>query len=213
MDSTEPATLVDLIAAILTRHNYRDVAEMADHTRIKAERLLAWSEGIKDVRPPTPAQLRILAADFGFPEAVVFRAAGREPPKVAPPVNPGEPATLKELLQLVMDTRHHSTLMALSRETQIPYSTLYAWWDGTRGGHPDTLREFARDFRLSPSLVFRAAGRIFELGPDDVDGPTLQMLHLWKTLTPAEQGIAERLMRDLAESHQTALGKGKVTNR
>jgi hypothetical protein len=75
-------------------------------------------------------------------------------------------SSLTELISYVMNRDSYSSLSQLKAHTAIPYQTLYAWHDGTRGGHPDHLRRFAEDFGLTLDSVFKAAGRVPPLVPE-----------------------------------------------
>jgi transcriptional regulator with XRE-family HTH domain len=113
-----------------------------------------------------------------------------------------EPASLAELLQYVMDERGYTSLKELSRHTEVPYQTLYAWLRATRNvKRPpavSVLQQFAADLHLSEALVFRAAGRAFP-EPGALDGAELQVLHLYQELDDADRRVAEQMLRSLAE--------------
>lgn len=73
-----PDSLSKLIADVIDRRGYSSLSEMARHTDIPYPTLWAWEKGTRNQkRPPTVQVLRMFATDFGVPESVVFRAAGR----------------------------------------------------------------------------------------------------------------------------------------
>jgi len=75
----EPQSLGELINMVIDRHGYRSLADMQRQTSIPYQTLWAWQQGLRSVkRPPSPVVLKIFAADYGLPEAMVFRAAGRK---------------------------------------------------------------------------------------------------------------------------------------
>lgn len=74
----DPSNLSDLIHEVMNRRSYRNLSEMARATKIPYQTLWAWERGTRNQkRPPTVDTLRKFARDFGMPESVVFRAAGR----------------------------------------------------------------------------------------------------------------------------------------
>ena len=131
-------------------------------------------------------------------------ASGGKRPATADkdPTAPPEPTTLGELLQHVMDQRGWENLKQLSRHTQVPYQTLYAWLKATRNMRRPpavpVLQQLAKDLDLSEAMVFRAAGRAYDQ-PDELDAAELQVLHLYQELDPADKAIAETMLRSLAE--------------
>jgi transcriptional regulator with XRE-family HTH domain len=114
------------------------------------------------------------------------------------------PATLGELMDWLIDQRGYRSLAQVAKQTDIPYSTLWAWKQRTRNVQrppaAQILRQFAADLDLPEGMVFRAAGRAYsattagELGDDE-----LQVLHLYQELAPADREFAEQMLRNLAE--------------
>jgi len=119
------------------------------------------------------------------------------------------PASLSDLITFVMERDGYRNLMPMAKKGRTPYKTLYAWWTGQRGADRDgrrgggravtveSLRIFAEDYHLPVELVLHAAGRAsgdLELGEED-----LHVLHLYRELTPEDKGLAEQLLRNLAE--------------
>jgi hypothetical protein len=73
-----PGTLAALLDHVIDRNGYNSLREMSRHTAIPYQTLWSWQKGTRNrKRPPTVDVIRAFAADFGVPEATVFRAAGR----------------------------------------------------------------------------------------------------------------------------------------
>ena len=112
------------------------------------------------------------------------------------------PDSLAALVNWIMDDRGFANLRQLSRQTRVPYQTLYAWKTGTRNlQRPPAvpiLKQLAEDFNLSEAIVFRAAGRAFDQ-PDELSQGELQVLHLYQELDEEDRAIAESMLRSLAE--------------
>lgn len=141
-------------------------------------------------------------------------SAPRAGDSTTPPNEPGpdpdnQPTSLSDLITYVMERDGYTNLMPMAGKGRTPYKTLYAWWTGHRGAGRvsgkgggrqiavEQLRIFAEDYHLPLPLVLHAAGRAsgdLELGEED-----LQVLHLYRELTPDDQRLARTLLRDLAE--------------
>ena len=120
------------------------------------------------------------------------------------------PASLSDLITFVMERDGYRNLMPMAKKGRTPYKTLYAWWTSQRGGERaagrqgggrhvpvESLRIFAEDYQLPLALVLHAAGRAsepLELGEED-----LQVLHLYRELTPEDKELAGQLLRNLAD--------------
>jgi hypothetical protein len=118
-----------------------------------------------------------------------------------------------------MERDGYRNLMPMAKKGRTPYKTLYAWWTGQRGGGRDagkgggravtveSLRIFAEDYHLPIELVLHAAGRAsgdLELGEED-----LQVLHLYRELSPEDQAFSREMLRNLVErarSHKVTGG-------
>jgi transcriptional regulator with XRE-family HTH domain len=73
-----PGTLSALLDQLIDRNSYNSLRELSRHTSIPYQTLWSWQKGTRNLkRPPTVETIRKFAADFGLPEATVFRAAGR----------------------------------------------------------------------------------------------------------------------------------------
>src|ERR1700730_15343303 len=116
--------------------------------------------------------------------------------------SPAEPASLGELITWVMDRRGYTNLMQLSKQTRVPYQTLWAWKQGSRNMRRrpavPILQQLAQDLNLSDAMVFHAAGRAFSQ-PGDLSEGELQVLHLYQELSPEDREFAETMLRNLAE--------------
>jgi len=74
----QPVSLSELIDEVITRRSYPSLLQMSAHTTIPYSTLYSWAQGTRNQkRPPSVQVLRKFAADFGMPESMVFRAAGR----------------------------------------------------------------------------------------------------------------------------------------
>lgn len=131
-----------------------------------------------------------------------------------------QPTSLSDLITYVMERDGYSKLMPMAKKGRTSYKTLYAWWTGQRGAGSgrgrgggraiteESLRIFAEDYNLPLPLVLHAAGRATE--PLEFGDEELQVLHLYKELTPEDRELAEQMMRTLADRAERARSQ-KVT--
>ncbi len=127
---------------------------------------------------------------------------------------------MSDLITFVMERDGYTKLMPMARNGRTSYKTLYAWWTGQRGTGrstgkgggraitKDALRIFAEDYNLPLPLVLHAAGRATE--PLEFGDEELQVLHLYKELSPQDRELAEHMLRTLADRAERARSQ-KVT--
>ncbi len=125
-----------------------------------------------------------------------------------------QPASLSDLITFVMERDGYTKLMPMAKKGRTEYKTLYAWWTGQRGAgsgrgkgggraiSEDSLRIFAEDYNLPLPLVLHAAGRATE--PLEFGDEELQVLHLYKELSPEDRELAEHMLRTLADRAERA---------
>ena len=143
-------------------------------------------------------------------------ANSARPPGTTPGQDPGagldpaaQPTSLSDLITYVMERDGYTKLMPMAKKGRTAYKTLYAWWTGQRGAgasrgrgggraiDEESLRVFAEDYNLPLPLVLHAAGRATE--PLELGDEELQVLHLYKELSPEDRKLAEQLLQTMAE--------------
>jgi transcriptional regulator with XRE-family HTH domain len=117
------------------------------------------------------------------------------------------PGTLRDLIHWLMDDRGYASLQALARQTSIPYSTIWAWQDGTRAAEfppsEKVLRTLAADFGLPERVVFRAAGRAVP-EPGEPDADTQRIVHLYSALSAVDRALVTAVARHLVPAAELA---------